>query len=76
MWGESRRRSNTESSSADAQRTSSACRVVQAVTSQCRAYVAAVVIWLAGQNAKQAYLCYQVALDPTPERECLSLPLS
>ncbi len=28
--------------------------------------MAAVVIWLAGQNAKQAYLCYQVPPDPTP----------
>ena len=32
---------------------------VQATTSQCRAHVAAIIIWLYGQDAKNAYLCYQ-----------------
>jgi hypothetical protein len=34
---------------------------MQAITSQCRAYLAAVIIWLAGQKGKEAYLCYQVS---------------
>jgi hypothetical protein len=34
---------------------------LQAITSQCRAYLAAVIIWLAGQKGKEAYLCYQVS---------------
>lgn len=38
---------------------------LQAITSQCRAYLAAVIIWLAGQRGKEAYLCYQVSWATT-----------
>lgn len=38
------------------------CGEAELQTSQCRAYLAAVIIWLAGQDAQQAYLCNQVPL--------------
>lgn len=40
-----------------------ACGEAELQTSQCRAYLAAVIIWLAGQDARQAYLCHQDALQ-------------
>lgn len=38
------------------------CGEAELQTSQCRAYLAVVIIWLAGQDAQQAYHCHQVPL--------------
>jgi hypothetical protein len=51
-------------------RWAAACDGVGAASSQAKAYLAAVVIWLFAQNAREAWACYQVrvrSVDP-----CLS----
>jgi len=56
-------------------RWAAACDGVGAASSQAKAYLAAVVVWLFAQDAREAWACYQVRLSP-PIAVSLGEPLS
>jgi len=45
-------------------RWAAACDGVGAASSQAKAYLAAVVVWLFAQDAREAWSCYQARLPP------------
>ena len=65
-WGWQLKRGEWAEAVALELRWAAACDAISQRSSQCKAYLAAVVIWLYAQNAREAWACYQVSSPISP----------